>query len=43
LILEDSENDAALLVDQLRRGGYDFLFERVDLPTALDSALEKKY
>ena len=42
LILEDSEDDAALLVDELQRGGYDVSFERVDTPDALDSALEKK-
>ncbi len=42
LILEDSEDDAALLVDQLQRGGYDVSFDRVDTPEALDAALEKK-
>ena len=42
LILEDSEDDAALLVDELQRGGYDVSFERVDTHDALDSALEKK-
>ena len=29
LLVEDSEDDAALLVRELRRGGYDPLFERV--------------
>src|SRR5712691_11969363 len=42
LILEDSEDDAALLVDRLQRGGYDVSFDRVDTPEALDAALDKK-
>ena len=42
LILEDSQDDAALLVDTLESGGYHVSFERVDTPQALDSALEKK-
>ena len=42
LILEDSEDDAALLVDELQRGGYDVSFERVDTPDALGSAVQQK-
>lgn len=42
LILEDCEDDAILLVDQLQRGGYEVQSERVDTPTALDSALDNK-
>jgi len=30
LIVEDSEDDMALLVGELRRGGYELTFERVD-------------
>jgi hypothetical protein len=32
LLVEDSENDATLLLRKLRRGGYDPRFERVDTP-----------
>ena len=39
LMIEDSEDDAALLVRELRRGSYDVEFERVDLRDALESAL----
>jgi len=39
LIVEDSEDDTALLVRELRRGGYDITFERVDSPQALDAAV----
>ncbi len=39
LIVEDSEDDAALLVRELRRGGYDPSFERVQTAAALREAL----
>src|SRR6266853_158363 len=42
LMIEDSEDDAALLVRELRRGSYDVEFERVDLRDALESALHTK-
>ncbi|KCZ71443.1 bacteriophytochrome (light-regulated signal transduction histidine kinase) [Candidatus Methanoperedens nitroreducens] len=42
LIVEDSENDALLVVRELRRGGYDPVFERVDTAEAMREALEKK-
>ncbi len=42
LIIEDSEDDTALLVRELRRGGYDVTFERVDSPEALDIAVAKR-
>ena len=42
LMIEDSEDDAALLVRELQRGGYDVEFERVDLRDALESALNTK-
>lgn len=41
LIIEDSEDDAALLVRHLRQGGYDVSFERVDEPAALEAAWNK--
>jgi len=40
LLVEDSENDALLLVRGLRRGGYDPTWERVDSPAAMDAALD---
>ena len=42
LIVEDSERDAALLVRELRRGGYDLSFERVETPDAMHAALDNK-
>lgn len=39
LIAEDSEDDAAALVHELRRGGYDPEFERVETPDGMKSAL----
>ena len=40
LIVEDSENDALLLVRELRRGGYEPSFERIDSAEAMQKALE---
>ena len=42
LIVEDSENDAILVVRELRRGGYDVTFERVDTAPAMQAALCRK-
>jgi diguanylate cyclase len=39
LLIEDSEDDAELVVRTLSRGGYDVAFERVDTPQALERAL----
>ncbi len=39
LIVEDSEDDAILIVHELRRGGYAPTFERVDRPQAMRAAL----
>ena len=39
LLIEDSEDDAALVVRALSRGGYDVVYERVDTPEALTAAL----
>ncbi|HZC18130.1 MAG TPA: response regulator, partial [Rubrobacteraceae bacterium] len=39
LIIEDSEDDALLIVRELRRGGYEPLYERVDTPEAMGEAL----
>lgn len=42
LVIEDSEDDAALLLRELRRGGYETTHERVDTPAALHSALDSQ-
>jgi two-component system, cell cycle sensor histidine kinase and response regulator CckA len=41
LIVEDSEDDALLLIRQLRRGGYDPIFKRVDTPLGMQIALDE--
>ncbi len=42
LLVEDSEDDALLLLRQLRRGGYDPVWERVDTAEAMEAALEER-
>jgi signal transduction histidine kinase len=42
LIVEDSENDALLLIRELKRTGYEPLHERVYTPTALSAAINKQ-
>jgi two-component system, cell cycle sensor histidine kinase and response regulator CckA len=42
LIAEDSEDDSELVVRELRRGGYDVNFVRVDTPAALQSACDSQ-
>lgn len=39
LIIEDSEDDTLLIVRELKRGGYEPAFERVELPEAMTAAL----
>ncbi|WDT79391.1 MAG: response regulator [Candidatus Manganitrophus sp.] len=41
LLVEDSIEDAELLLQELRRGGYDATFERVETADAMTAALEK--
>jgi PAS domain S-box-containing protein len=40
LLVEDSEDDALLLLRELRRGGYEPEYERVDTPEAMRSVLD---
>ena len=40
LLVEDSEDDALLLLRELRRGGYDTVHERVDTAGAMEAALD---
>ncbi|MFH0953739.1 MAG: ATP-binding protein [Verrucomicrobiota bacterium] len=42
LIVEDSENDALLTVQELRRGGYEPAFERVETADAMGAALKAR-
>ncbi|MEE9514876.1 MAG: PAS domain-containing protein [Candidatus Brocadiales bacterium] len=42
LIVEDSEDDTALLVRELRKGGYDMAHERVETSSAMEKALAKQ-
>jgi two-component system cell cycle sensor histidine kinase/response regulator CckA len=42
LIIEDSEDDVALLVRGLKRGGYEVEYERVDTAAAMKSALNRQ-
>lgn len=43
LLVEDSEDDTLLLVNELKRGGYEPTLERVDTAEAMKAALEKKH
>ena len=40
LFVEDSEDDAVLLLRRLRKGGYDPTWERVDTPQDMEAALD---
>jgi PAS domain S-box-containing protein len=42
LLVEDYEDDALLLVRELRRGGYDPVYERVDTAEAMEAALDER-
>jgi PAS domain S-box-containing protein len=39
LMVEDSENDAFLLIRELQRGGYDPIYQRVDTADSMEAAL----
>lgn len=42
LIVEDSEEDTLLLAHELKMGGYDLLYERVDTPEGMAEALKNR-
>jgi two-component system cell cycle sensor histidine kinase/response regulator CckA len=42
LIVEDSEEDGLLLVRELKRGGYEPIYERVETASAMQAALERQ-
>jgi len=41
LLIEDSEDDALLLLRALRKGGFDMIVERVDTPDGVRAALDR--
>ena len=43
LVIEDSVADAELVLAELRRGGYDPAWRRVDTPEAMQAALEEQH
>ncbi|MBN4002166.1 response regulator [Nostoc sp. LPT] len=42
LLVEDSEDDALLLLRELQRGDYEVTFERIDTPTAMKAAIAEQ-
>src|SRR4028118_1300952 len=42
LIVEDSEDDAELLIYELEQGGYDLIHERVDTAVVMNAALDQQ-
>ena len=42
LLVEDSEDDALLLLRELRRGGYEPAWKRVDTAEAMEAALDER-
>ncbi len=42
LLVEDSDDDALLVVRELQRGGYDPIWERVDTPAAMEAVINKQ-
>jgi DNA-binding NtrC family response regulator len=42
LLIEDSDNDAQLLLREIRRAGYDVEYERVETPEAMRRNLETR-
>lgn len=42
LMIEDSEDDAVLLVRELQRGGYEVTSQRVDTPSAMSVAMDSQ-
>lgn len=42
LLIEDSEDDATLIVHELEHGGFEVLFERIDTSDEIENALSKK-
>src|ERR1041385_2809354 len=43
LLVEDCEDDACLVIRQIKKGGYDVVFERVDSAPAMEAMLEREW
>ncbi len=43
LVIEDNEDDALLEISEIRRGGFNIVYERVDSKETLQEALEKRW
>ena len=41
-MVEDSENDALLLIREIKKGAYNAVYERVDTAAAMKKALKEK-
>lgn len=42
LIIEDSEDDTMLLLRELKRGGYETIYERVESAAEMSGTLERR-
>jgi len=42
LMVEDSENDVLLIIRELKKGGYNLVYERVETGAAMNKALQEK-
>src|SRR5438876_483953 len=42
LLVEDSEEDAALILEELQRSGYDLKYERVQTEESMDTAMQRQ-
>lgn len=42
LLIEDSEDDAMLIVNELKNGGYEVDYERIDTSDAIEDALRRR-
>jgi PAS domain S-box-containing protein len=42
LVVEDSEHDAQLMIEELRRGGYEVICERVETAAGLSTSLDRQ-
>jgi formate hydrogenlyase transcriptional activator len=43
LVVEDSEDDTALLLRELKRGGYEVTYQRVDSPSSMGAAITAEH
>lgn len=43
LIIEDNKDDSVLEIDEIKRGGFDIIFERIETRAAMRAALKNKH